>query len=317
MQYIFILMLLSLFACKKTPMDDAIIPDEVKILVNSDKASKAVISDEFNANTQLGIFSQVSDPQNNNTLSNPQDINVTYVQDLSSNYWKPVDEAKTIMFKPYNSIDLFAYTPIDNNQNIKLTQDGDRMAIIDAVTLQNTTQDLKDNDFLYAKDTGISNDKQIASLAFKHLFAKLTFNISVSSKWLTNPMLMSAGVTGPSLYDKAIVKLFDGSVQFSKVAAGDVTVKWQPESANYIQLYNNTKAIVELIVMPSNAEGAKLIMQAGGVDYSFTLPKDTKFAVGKNLIFNIILDITSSSDMVIIPTIEDWEVSQTHIIEPS
>ena len=316
--YILTISLLTLTACKKTVMDPPILPGEVKILVNNKESAKAVVSDQFNANTVIAIFTQLKNADNGDALVNPKDINVAYKQNSSSSFWQPISPDTAIMFKPYSTLDMFAYSPKSNQTNITLTQQGDRTVVLDAITLQNNPADLINTDLLYASELGINKDKLTVNLAFKHLFTKLTFRIKKTTNWTTVPTLVSAGVTGANLFDRASVKLFNGVSTYSKVASGDLTIKWEPTTdMTVVKLSSETTTTIELIVMPSQSKDAKIVMQADQLKYEFKLPETINFTSGKNLIFNIQLDTTPMVDMTITPTIENWEVSQTHEIVPA
>ena len=310
--------MLTLTACKKTVMDPPILPGEVKILVNNKETAKAIVSDEFDANTVIAIFTQIKNADNGEALVNPKDVNVAYKQNPSSSFWKPISPDTAIMFKPYSTLDMFAYSPKSNQTNITLTQQGDRAVVIDAITLQNKTADLINTDLLYAKATGVCKDMLTVNLAFKHLFTKITLRIKKSPNWSTAPTLVSAGVTGADLFDRASVKLFNGVSTYSKVASGDLTIKWEPTpEMPIVKLSSETTTSIELIVLPSQANDVKIVMQADQLKYEFKLPETTNFNPGKNLIFNIQLDAAPMVDMTITPTIENWIVSQTHEIVPA
>lgn len=318
--YILTIALLAMTACNKTLMDADILPGEVKILVNNNEETKATVSDEFNANTVIAIFSQVKDSENGNSLVKPKDINVSYKQNTNSSFWQPVAPDTAIMFKPYYTLEMFAYSPKDNLNNISVTQQGERTIILNAIKLQNHSIDLTNNDLLYAKASKINKDNLTVNLAFKHLFTKITLNINKSNNWTSTPTLVSAGLTGANLFDKASVKLYDGVASYSKETVGDLTIKWEPtHDMAEVKLSGEPKSI-ELIVMPTNADDVKIVIQADQLIYHFNIPETTNFTKGKNLIFDIKLDVAPvvppDVDMTITPTIENWDVSQTHVIVP-
>lgn len=311
-----------LCGCKKKRMDVPIGPQEVLIAVNAlslDKeGTKAVSTNGFLSTSEIGIYTMVQTDPAATDLSGAQHRNFGYTNTSAAQYWQAMDPAHKILSVEGEKLSFYSYHPYSESEGSTVSlsspvDGGDVNFNFTLRPIQNTVSDLVFNDLMYATCSGVSSMHTVADLRFRHLLTKVTCKVKVASDWLGgNVFLTKVSLSGQGITNSATLRLFDGSLTVQPVEQVGI-VSWAAQDAG-LALSTNP-ALVELIVLPGEAGGVALSLEAGGLIYDYTIPVGQNFNPSHNRIYNITLS-NDASDMIVQPEIVNWEVDDEIQIKP-
>lgn len=324
MLYIVCLVML-LGSCKQHVITEIVPNGKVLILVNSNSvavdpaqsATKAVSDDGFNANSVIGLFSQLEEGALSE-LSNVKDENFGYKFTNESSYWSPINDAYTIYFKHDVKLSLYGYHPYtDPNKNkVTINSEGDRKLTFVLNPDQSKEESLYFNDLMYGRCEGISQAAPIADLKFSHKLCKVSFNIKRGANWANAPLLTDVSISGAELPTIGTMRLFDGGLVVSAPSGEDKRIYWSSGSLiTGMTLNDLTPTKVDLLTLPYSATNTKVEFVVSGVKYEMVLPA-IEFKSAVNVVYNIKLNSYGTDPIEIQTEIEDWEVVQSVNIKP-